>query len=141
MRMQFLKRKAVPMPKTFKMRTHILAVTLATAGTAPLADTVPEPRFPPDRTDLRFYFACNALAETRLPSFGEASTCGMIFERLKLSLVSQMSFEDFNQLPLRERNKLSLRGYRALHLWMDEHQKVVELLKDEVTADQIPTVE
>lgn len=129
------------MPDLSKLRKQFFTLTFASAGSVSFADIVPDPNFVPNTADLRHYLACNALAETRLPSYGEASTCGIIFERLKLSFVTDLTFEDFTRLSYEEKSDLSLRGYRALHDWLEEHQTVVELLKKEIGADQAPIVE
>ena len=120
------------MPNRLRIIFQTATLALSVGGSVLMAETEAHQPTTPNMTDLRSYLACNAVAEARPLSFEEASTCSVAFERLKLSFVSNMSFDQFNNLPIRQRADLSVRGYKGLRNWLEAHSTEVQRLKKDI---------
>jgi len=116
------------------------AMMFLTAASAADAESV-NGRAVPDPDDLRFYVGCNALAEERPLSYGEAADCSVVIQRLKLSFVPDMSLETFNGLAPAERARINLAGYRAFRQWIAENATDMQALEAELVSTLVPVTD
>jgi len=124
-------------------KTALLATAFVVLASGTLAQTKTSGStdFEPDMEDLQLYLACNALAESRPLSFGEAAACSIAIQRLKLSFVSNLSLEDYDRLPVEKQADANIRGYRAFRAWLLSDPIEVQKLKSELRANATPVTD
>lgn len=83
----------------------------------------------PNPADLSIFRACERVAETRILDPHEASDCSIVFQRIKLSFVPGIDFEEFVTLSASDRVMINHRGYRSYLAWSQANASLFERLK------------
>ena len=121
---------------SISVSTGLLLISLG--ATPAMAEPTGDPGSRPDRDDLRFYVFCSDLAMQRPLAFEEAATCEQAYDRVKLSFVPGVSFEDFKALPTRDRAAVNLVGYKRFRDWYDANSAFIEEIREELRAGASP---
>lgn len=88
----------------------------------------------PTESDLQFYFACSEVATQRVLSFEEATVCGKVFQRIKLSFMPGVDLTDFQELAPAERATVNRVAYSRYLDWSTQHAKEVEELREKARS-------
>ncbi|MEP1208436.1 MAG: hypothetical protein ABJM29_10610 [Rhizobiaceae bacterium] len=79
---------------------------------------------------LKILYACNLMAEQAPPSQQQAEYCVGIHDRVKLQFLTKTEIEEITQVPLKQKNKITLRGYDRFKQWEVENPELVQNLRE-----------
>ncbi len=75
-------------------------------------------------------YACNMMAAQAPVSASVAFQCVQAREAVKMKFLTDEEIAQLEGLPLREQNKIKLKGYQRFKAWEDDNPSVVKNIRD-----------
>ena len=79
---------------------------------------------------LKILYACNAMAQQSPPSLEQAVFCVDIHDQVKLQFLTNPELDQIQRVPLKQQNKITLRGYERFKQWEAENIELVQKLQE-----------